>query len=161
MPKYMVKWNYRSSLGGPYEAGQALELDAEQAAAINRDSPGVLEDTGAHPVDDLTAIAGIGEAHAQALRAAGVFSYDQLAQGDPAELAQILASAGAFELQPDQPEGFELADVVRGWQADLARLQGARQDRMVRKSRRRDRQGDPGDQGPITRADFRAVKGGK
>lgn len=31
-------------------------------------------------------------------------------------------------------------------------------DRMVKTARRRDRQGDPGDQGPITRDDFKATK---
>lgn len=31
-------------------------------------------------------------------------------------------------------------------------------DRMVRTSRRRDRQGDPGDQGAMSREDFKAVR---
>ncbi len=40
--KYKVQWRYTSSLGGPWEAGEAVELDEELAAAINLDSPGVL-----------------------------------------------------------------------------------------------------------------------
>lgn len=41
--KYTVQWNYKSSLGGPWLEGDVVEIDeAELAAAINRDSPGVL-----------------------------------------------------------------------------------------------------------------------
>jgi len=39
--KYTVQWHYRSSLG-VLTRGETLELEAEQAAAYNRDSPGVL-----------------------------------------------------------------------------------------------------------------------
>lgn len=42
MKKYKVKWNYKSSLGGPYMKGDEIELDERLAEAINIDSPGVL-----------------------------------------------------------------------------------------------------------------------
>jgi hypothetical protein len=43
MAKYLVRWDYVSSWGGPFSASQVLDdLDEERAAAINRDSPGVL-----------------------------------------------------------------------------------------------------------------------
>ena len=40
--QYKVKWDYVSSLGGPWAAGDLVELDEEMAEAVNRDSPGVL-----------------------------------------------------------------------------------------------------------------------
>lgn len=40
--EYIVNWPYRSSLGGPWQAGDKVTLDADVAAAIGRDSPGVL-----------------------------------------------------------------------------------------------------------------------
>ncbi len=40
--KYIVKWDYKSSYGGPFTKGTVVELEAGQAEAINRDSPGVL-----------------------------------------------------------------------------------------------------------------------
>lgn len=39
---FKVQWNYTSSLGGPFLAGDIVELDEAKAEAINRDSPGVL-----------------------------------------------------------------------------------------------------------------------
>ena len=42
--KYKVKWNYKSSLGGPWLKGNVIDLREDMAEAINRDSPGVLED---------------------------------------------------------------------------------------------------------------------
>lgn len=43
MAKYTVKWNYKSSLGGPWMKGDVVEIDDPATAeAINRDSPGVL-----------------------------------------------------------------------------------------------------------------------
>jgi len=45
MPKYSVQWKYTSSLGGPFLAGDVVELDEVRAEAINRDSPGVLKPT--------------------------------------------------------------------------------------------------------------------
>lgn len=39
--KYTVQWRYSSSLG-QFAQGDVVELDDELAAAINRDSPGVL-----------------------------------------------------------------------------------------------------------------------
>lgn len=42
MNKYAVQWDYSSGLGGPWAAGETVELDETRAADINRDSPGVL-----------------------------------------------------------------------------------------------------------------------
>ena len=42
MARWVVQWDYSSSLGGPWAAGEAVELDAETAAHVNRSSPGVL-----------------------------------------------------------------------------------------------------------------------
>ena len=57
MSKYMVQWKYSSSLGGPYVKGDVIDIDDQQADAINRDSPGVLvkgKKTDAVPVDQKT-----------------------------------------------------------------------------------------------------------
>lgn len=40
--KYTFNWKYSSSLGGPWQAGESVELDDALAQAINIDSPGVL-----------------------------------------------------------------------------------------------------------------------
>lgn len=42
MPFYVAQWKYKSSLGGPWQAGERVELEPELAEAINRDSAGVL-----------------------------------------------------------------------------------------------------------------------
>ena len=42
MTEYIVQWNYVSSLGGPWAAGERVTLSPERAGDINRDSPGVL-----------------------------------------------------------------------------------------------------------------------
>ena len=39
---FKVQWKYTSSLGGPFVAGDTVDLDEALAQAINRDSPGVL-----------------------------------------------------------------------------------------------------------------------
>jgi hypothetical protein len=39
---FKVQWKYSSSLGGPFLAGDTVELGEAMAEAINRDSPGVL-----------------------------------------------------------------------------------------------------------------------
>lgn len=44
--KYKVKWNYKSSLGGPWLKGDVVDLREDLAEAINRDSPGILEEAG-------------------------------------------------------------------------------------------------------------------
>lgn len=46
MPRYVVQWRYKSGLGGPWQAGEVVELTAEAAAAVNVDSPGVLQAEG-------------------------------------------------------------------------------------------------------------------
>ncbi len=38
MARWVVQWPYSSSLGGPWAAGEAVELDAETAAHVNRTS---------------------------------------------------------------------------------------------------------------------------
>lgn len=40
--KYKVRWNYKSSLGGPWTKGSVIELDEVLAARVNLDSPDVL-----------------------------------------------------------------------------------------------------------------------
>lgn len=40
--KYIVQWAYGSSYGGPWQAGESVELEPDVAAQINIDSPGVL-----------------------------------------------------------------------------------------------------------------------
>lgn len=50
--RYRVNWNYRSSLGGPWSAGQLVELAEATAAAVDASSPGVLTldpDDAEHP----------------------------------------------------------------------------------------------------------------
>lgn len=44
--KYKFKWNYKSSYGGPWLKGDVVDLKDDLAEAINRDSPGVLEEAG-------------------------------------------------------------------------------------------------------------------
>jgi hypothetical protein len=44
MPRYKVAHRYRSGSFGPWEAGDEVTLDSEEAAGhVNRDSPGTLE----------------------------------------------------------------------------------------------------------------------
>ena len=43
MPKYQVQWKYSSGLGGPWQAGEEVELEEWRANHINVDSPGVLK----------------------------------------------------------------------------------------------------------------------
>ena len=40
--KYKVRWNYKSSLGGPWTKGSVIELDEILAGRVNIDSPEVL-----------------------------------------------------------------------------------------------------------------------
>lgn len=42
MPRYEVQWRYRSADYGPWEPGETVELPADEADWVNRDSPGVL-----------------------------------------------------------------------------------------------------------------------
>jgi hypothetical protein len=42
--QYKVKWNYRSSLGGPFVKDTVVMLDDELAKSMNVDSPGVLQE---------------------------------------------------------------------------------------------------------------------
>lgn len=48
--RYRVNWSYASSLGGPWHAGQLVELTEEAAEAIDATSPGVLEPAPDEPV---------------------------------------------------------------------------------------------------------------
>ena len=40
--RYRVNWSYQSSAGGPWWAGQLVEMPVDQAEAVNASSPGVL-----------------------------------------------------------------------------------------------------------------------
>ena len=40
--RYRVNWSYLSSAGGPWGAGQVVEIPVDQAEAVNASSPGVL-----------------------------------------------------------------------------------------------------------------------
>src|SRR3972149_10085420 len=40
---YEIAWNYASSYGGPWMAGDKVQLDEDVAAMVNSDSPGVLK----------------------------------------------------------------------------------------------------------------------
>lgn len=51
MPLFIVQWKYKSSLGGPWQAGERVEVDAATAEVINRDSVGVLVAETERPVD--------------------------------------------------------------------------------------------------------------
>ncbi len=42
MKQYKVQWDYASSLAGPWSKGDVVEMEAEWADVVNRDSPGVL-----------------------------------------------------------------------------------------------------------------------
>ncbi len=44
--KYLVQWNYKSSLAGPWLKGDLVDIDDRLAEAVNRDSPGVLRAAG-------------------------------------------------------------------------------------------------------------------
>lgn len=170
MPEYIVKWKYKSGLGGMWFPGDQVELSPALAAAINNDSPGVLDGPLHAAVDDLTAIAGIGEQTAKALRAGGVWSFEQFGMANPEELVQILLAAGQL-VDVEAPAGDYTDDaaataalhqarlaVVTFWQAQLAALLQARENRLHAATQRRDREGDPGDQGVMTRENFGAVK---
>lgn len=41
--KFVVQWDYRSSLGGPYKEGEEISIEEDLAEAIGFDSPGVLK----------------------------------------------------------------------------------------------------------------------
>lgn len=41
--QYQVQHDYASSTGGPWSKGELIWLTVEQAAALDRDSPGVLK----------------------------------------------------------------------------------------------------------------------
>jgi hypothetical protein len=161
MPNYIVQWKYQSGLGGPWEGGETVGLDDSRAEVINRDSPGVL--VLAEQLDDLTQVAGIGQFEAEGLRALGLTTFEKLAAADPKALAEQLNRMGVFAprelpegLAPDNEAAVQTwrTGIVQEWQAQLEALTKARQDRMVRKSQRRERgKGDA-----ITRENFKAVK---
>lgn len=44
--KYLVQWDYKSALAGPWRGGDVVEIDERLAEAVNRDSPGVLKPAG-------------------------------------------------------------------------------------------------------------------
>lgn len=42
MPRFQVQWKYRANELGPWVEGDEIELQADVAEHVNRDSPGVL-----------------------------------------------------------------------------------------------------------------------
>ena len=90
----------------------------------------------------------------------------QFAAGETVDLPEDFAAhinrdaPGTLKLTTDEPEATDESDEPEATDESEARqVDEPPADRMVRQARRRDRQGDPGDQGPITRDDFKAVKG--
>ncbi len=163
MPDFIVQWNYRSGIGGPWSRGDRVGLDEAAAAAINVDSPGVLVPVPEQTPDPLTHVAGIDAEIERALNSRGVWTFAQIAAAAPEDLGRLMAEysqeAGTLGAKTLEQAAEENAATVRMWQESLRALTQASQDRMMRKSKRRDRKGDPGDQGPITKADFKATKG--
>mgnify|MGYP000860193563 CR=1 FL=1 len=89
-------------------------------------------------------------------------SLGQFAEGDQVELEEDFAahinrdSPGTLVLTVDEPVEAEEDEAEEG--AESRQLDAPPSDRMVKNARRRDRRGDPGDQGPITKDDHKAVK---
>lgn len=83
------------------------------------------------------------------------YNFKQLGEWQPGDVVDLEEDEAAF-VQRDSPGC--LVPYV-----DLRRaVEAAPHDRMVKKASSRqpkDRQGDPSDQGPITKADFKALKG--
>lgn len=69
------------------------------------------------------------------------------------------AKGEIVEIDPEQAEWFNRDSPGVLKKAPKKRnLETPPRHRMVTEGRRRDRQGEPGDQGPITKSDFKAVK---
>lgn len=60
---YYVNWRYQSNLGGPWAAGDEVELESDVAQAIDNDSPGVLTRVEPGPPDKPTADRQVKTAH--------------------------------------------------------------------------------------------------
>jgi hypothetical protein len=60
---YTVNWRYKSNLGGPWQAGDEVELEPDVAQAIDNDSPGVLTLVEQGPPDKPTADRQVKMAH--------------------------------------------------------------------------------------------------
>jgi hypothetical protein len=95
------------------------------------------------------------------------YETDQLGPWYPGEVVELPESIAMWILR-DSPGTLErLAEQSPAIEVSSADLQSPPSDRMVRSSdtpplrrsrRRLDREGDPGDQGAITRATFKAVR---
>jgi hypothetical protein len=128
MPKFIVLHKYRSDTFGPWEPGAVIELTEEQAAWVQHDSPGCLM-----PAHEETAL-----------------NDQKPITGEPKDK----------ETKPEEPdetdeEPKDEDKEPESWPADEPPV-----DRQIKEppKRRQDRQGDPSDQGPITKADFKATK---
>ena len=136
MPKFLVVHKYRSDAFGPWEPGTVVELTPEQAEWVKRDSPGCLL-----PAHEETAV------------------YDQPAVATPEEptaTTEVKTDEPATDEQPTaETEETEIDEDTEPRAADEQP-----QDRQIKAppKRRKDRVGDPGDQGAMTTADFKAVK---
>ncbi len=103
---------------------------AEEAPEVTQPAAGAQE------ADDLTRIEGIGPKVAEALQAAGIQTFAQLAEADVESVRQILTQAG---LKMMNPEGWiEQAQLAaqgdwQGFEALQAELKGGRRARPAKK----------------------------
>jgi hypothetical protein len=93
MPRYEVLQDYRSGGHGPWEQGSKIELDAEEAAWVNRDSSGTLKQ-----------IPGLGEESKPALQARAE-ELEVPKTGTKEELAERIAEAEAEAGSATPPAG--------------------------------------------------------
>jgi hypothetical protein len=104
MKQYLVRWKYKSSLGGPWRAGEVVALDDERAADIGRDSPGVLA---LHEPEALIVAAPASEEilqeepEAQPEEAA---AEEALPPEEISQAEEAVADASDLELDPEAPE---------------------------------------------------------
>ncbi len=113
MNTYFVRWDYESAFRNKrlvLRAGETIELDAETADFVNRDSPGVL-------------------------------------------------AAPKAETPSETPEETPAEASLEDAEDELRALDAPPQDRQLKGAarRRKDRAGDPSDQGSMTKNDFKAV----
>jgi hypothetical protein len=130
MPKFLVVHKYRSDTFGPWEPGAVVELTPEQAEWVKHDSPGCLL-----PAHEATAV------------------YDQPVVETPEE------PTAETEVKTEEPTA-ETEETETEEDTEPRAADEQPQDRQIKAppKRRKDRVGDPGDQGAMTTDDFKAVK---
>lgn len=134
MALYTVMQNYRSGIGS-YAEGDQVELADELAEHINRDAPGTLEPVIDEPEPEPVA--------------PGTQNEENGSEEQDSEESE------------EEGEGEERESEDAGDESEKERqVDAPPRDRMVKGARRRDRQGDPSDQGAITKDDFKAMKDG-